>query len=786
MAGTFPFRSRLDFAPLIAYWRQTSERADLKGEIAAHVIARLDAVPELAGPIDDLSVLERHQDLVSTLIAPLFPAAAHDETYSAIFTPFRHELIHATPAFQRVNVLERMREKFAERAESGDLVTLAYNCILSSLYGMPTEMAVPFIVEGTDPDTGLARYFRLFVDPRFCTAVAVGELPAVDPRVLQNLLQRRHDLDAWFAALPPERFELRGIAVLHAVDVTEQQVVAGLTSDLLQRDAMTSPEKVAQLQTRLRTLLRRPQLELGLIRIERDDCDDITGARAVGRSLLLSREELPYCCNRGESYYTRVIETREPVVVHDLECCPVATNLENHLRQQGMRNLVVAPLLARDRLVGLIEIASPQPGDVHTLNSGRLQEVLGLFATAMQRLLDDRETRVQAIIKQQYTAIHPAVEWRFRNAARNYLEALELGEKPVAEPIVFQDVYPLYGLSDIRGSSSHRAAAVQADLLEQLQLAVEVVRAARAVRPLPALAELEHRIAGNIRDVGAGLSAGDELRVLDFLRTEFEDVLHMLDGFGETTAARIAAYRDALDPQLGFLYHRRRDFEQSVALINDTIVAFIDREQAQAQEMFPHYFEKFKTDGVDYDIYVGASLQEDGRFQPIYLRNLRLWQIMLMCGIVWELNRVKPALPVPLEAAHLILVQSSPLAIRFHADEKQFDVDGAYNIRYEIVKKRIDKARLKDSPEQLTQPGRIAIVYSHPREAAEYREYIAYLRAAGYLTNDVEEVELEDLQGASGLRALRVTVAPNPPAATEQPVVERVDIMPRALATATA
>jgi hypothetical protein len=128
---------------------------------------------------------------------------------------------------------------------------------------------------------------------------------------------------------------------------------------------------------------------------------------------------------------------------------------------------------------------------------------------------------------------------------------------------------------------------------------------------------------------------------------------------------------------------------------------------------------------------------------------------------------LKERLRVPLEMAHLILVQSTPLAIRFRPDEKQFDVDGAYNIRYEILKKRIDKAVIKGTAERLTQPGKIAIIYSQAREAGEYREYLAYLRASGYLTHDVEEVELEDLQGIQGLKALRVTVG-MPPAVPDQ------------------
>jgi len=99
------------------------------------------------------------------------------------------------------------------------------------------------------------------------------------------------------------------------------------------------------------------------------------------------------------------------------------------------------------------------------------------------------------------------------------------------------------------------------------------------------------------------------------------------------------------------------------------------------------------------------------------------------------------------------------MSIRFRFDEKRFDVDGAYDIRYEIVKKRIDKALVKGSPERVTQPGKLAIVYGQPGEAAEYRGYLEYLRHLGYVSGEVEDLELEELQGVHGLRALRATVA---------------------------
>jgi hypothetical protein len=379
--------------------------------------------------------------------------------------------------------------------------------------------------------------------------------------------------------------------------------------------------------------------------------------------------------------------------------------------------------------------------------------------------MDEFNARVQTEIKERFTAIHPVVEWRFRKAVMDSMDrrVITAGADPgEIEPIVFREVHPLYALSDIRGSSTHRAWAIQSDLLAQLTLARDVVRAAHDARRLPILDQLAHRIDGHAAELEVTLRSGDELALIGFLRREVEPLFDHLGTFGSAVRERIDAYRSALDPQLGALYKQRKVFEESITLINDSISAYVDMEEQAAQAMFPHYFEKQRTDGIDYSIYVGASLIEDGRYDPLYLRNLRLWQLMVACGIALEVERIKPRLAEPLETTSLILVQHAPLSIRFRFDEKRFDVDGAYNVRYEIMKKRIDKAVVRGTTERVTQPGKIAIIYSQETEAAEYGDYIAYLQSLGSLEREVERLELEELQGVSGLRALRVTVSLKP------------------------
>ena len=150
--------------------------------------------------------------------------------------------------------------------------------------------------------------------------------------------------------------------------------------------------------------------------------------------------------------------------------------------------------------------------------------------------------------------------------------------------------------------------------------------------------------------------------------------------------------------------------------------------------MFPHYFEKQKTDGVDHQIYVGGSLLEDGRFDPLYLKNLRLWQLMVVCGIAARAEQLEGRLPIPLRddapdprparaAVH-------PLPLRREALRRGRRVRRPLRDRQEAHR----QGGHPRHHERLTQPGRIAIVYSQAAEAARVPRLHRVPPAPGYLT----------------------------------------------------
>jgi len=257
------------------------------------------------------------------------------------------------------------------------------------------------------------------------------------------------------------------------------------------------------------------------------------------------------------------------------------------------------------------------------------------------------------------------------------------------------------------------------------------------------------------------VSVEEELQFNEFLFTKVHPLLSSFTGLPELISQKISAYFNTVDEQNGTVFKKRRQLENSIRLLNKSIGKYFDVFKEELQNYYPCYFEKFRTDGTEYDIYIGQSIAPKISFSLRDVEKLRLWQVESMATIAKLTNSLLPQLEYPLLTTQLIFVNARTIDISFRNDERRFDVEGTYNIRYHIIKKRIDKVNLLNSTERLTQPGKIAIVYFNEKDAEEYIRYINQLQQQQILLNDLEHLELENLQGVAGLKALRVGVRLN-------------------------
>lgn len=759
----YAFTSQLSLRPLINYLRQLSQAPSQDAPVlAVDVDEILASAPEFNQPIIDRKVLQTRSRELNRLMGALMPSVFWETEPFAAIAPFSMSPFVASPPFRRLFLSPEGKIKARRNIDQLKLnqgrAVQAYLFILEKFYGIQQSMDFPVIYIVKDPKTGLDLHYQFHFDFRF-VEVSAREIPPEPSReerqyILDNISQPQILREL----VPPENFILSGFSAIQAVEVTQSQVISSLERELIDQDSIVTGTGFLRLQERLRTLFGKPELLAGISALQHDRLLLMNaGCCADHNCFFGDSRELPLSELRG-TLFDDAQKSEAIIRIPDLVNETRALPRMDEIIAEGVRSALIAPLHYQGRLVGTFALKSLKPHDFTAADLFKLTQLQPLFSLAIKNALDELDHQVQAIIKKKCTAIHPSVEWRFHRVAHDFLMEQQAGRKTEIKPIVFKNVYPVYGATDVRGSTDERNRAIQEDLRAHLRLARDVVARADEISPLPILNELVKRIGSLDNRLATGLGTGDEYQVVSFLSRDVESIFEDLEHLGPDVTQAVNAYRAAVDPALGTVYQSRRKFEASVSRLNDRLAAYLDWEEANLQNSFPHYFERHRTDGVDYTIYLGASLMEDGRFNRLYIKNLRLWQIMVACGLAWHNEQLKPEMEFPLDTAHLILVQDSPLSIRFRYDEKRFDVDGAYDIRHEIVRSRLDKAVVKGSGERLTQPGRVAMVYSQPAEMVEMRRHLEYLRGEGFLYNDEERLELEEMPGVQGLRALRVGI----------------------------
>ena len=762
----FPFGISLSLKPLIDYWQNAKDKGSKSEKIMAEtILKKIAKAPELLEPIRDEKLIEKHRDLVDMMMTAIFPPATTEDEIGAAITPYDKFTPFATTKFKEVfgESWSKSKNKKELTEVEEDMIyrkTLhAYIMIFKEFYGIELPLDKTIVLNLPNPQTGLDRHYKLEINMKFSTINLRSNPKELSDEQIEELVQNSHKLDLWMKYLPPEHFEFSGFAIFKFNDVTTPEILSQLKYDLLDKESLVVKEKFEVLQHKLRSLFGIPKLRLGVAGYDAQRAAFISFGKA-SNSLTLGQTEHNAACSRGLGLYDCMVNKGEACIMNDLndhvEESPFWQNL---VTIAGIQNLIMAPLHYEGEFIGMLELGASAPGQLSSSYLLQIKDIIPLFSMALKRNSEERASNVDAVIKKQYTAIHPSVEWRFEQAATRYLEQRERKEIPEPEQIVFSNVYPLYAAIDVRGSSTERNKAIQADLIEHLTMTKSIIEKALTYNPLPIFNGIRYKIEKHIQNIEEGLFSGDEMGVIEFLQNEIKPCFETLE---EVMPAQISAdldeYRAKVDPHLKVVYNKRKEFEDSLTQINEMVSEYIENQEEVAQKMFPHYFEKYKTDGVEYNIYIGQSITNAKKFNNMYLKNIRLWQLQNTIEVARKTHALIPELPLPLSTTQLILVHSNPLSVRFRLDERQFDVDGAYNIRYEIVKKRIDKALIRNTNERLTQPEKVAIVYSQNKDAEEYMEYLEYLQSTGDIIGEIENVELEPLQGVQGLRALRVSV----------------------------
>ncbi len=726
---------------------------------AKEVLKAQEPYPELREGFWDTSLLTKYKDVIDVVLQDSFsPVLSENEIKVASF-PYFDFFFASSKRFHQIvkDAGEGFEPQIRDQEEGVDYI-MACTVILKYHYGFNLDFSRPYFYDIPDAN-GVMRHYRILYNADFIDIIPTEKSKKITQDDVDELLENPNDLKLWMDKIPPDSFISKGFVISNMFDVTVEHSISEIKSELIASDKRGSDNFMSNLQETFKSFFRLPGIQVGFVtyNAKKDQFEPVYG-KGMG-SFILNGEDAKICNNALCQYsYGKLIKESSYFAISDVDkSFEKSGGMDPYkgLKEQGIKSAVLAPIAFEGELLGVLELVSSRKNALNGVNAKKLDDVMPFIVSAVVRSKVEEENLIDAIIQNECTSVHSSVYWKFQEEAKYFIKDQLEGKQPFFKEIVFKDVYPLYGQIDIKDSSKARNKAIQRDLMIQLARINEVLNIAFVKNKLPIYEELIFRVNNHLESITEMLYTNSEQAIFDFVKEEIIPVFSHLKKTDTELEKHVLSYESKIDMGTESYYDHRKNYDESVTLINKKLASVLDNKQEQAQDMYPHYFERYKTDGVEHNMYVGESISGNDDFNTLYLNNLRLWQLQVMCEMENTHYSLKPELPVPLDATSLILVYNTSLSIRFRMDEKQFDVDGTYNARYEVIKKRIDKSYIKGTNERLTQTGKIAIVYSQKKDELEYLRYIKFLKSKGYFTDNVEIVELEGLQGVSGLKAIR-------------------------------
>ena len=751
-----PFQIQVSFDQLLERLEKVAADPENDQYFRAKVLLEEAALcPELRTGITDVAQIEDNRDLIRRLLSDLIPEALTLNEIKAVSMPYRDFMFNRTQRFKNILRAAGPDFKFNIRGfDEHQFYVLSCCLILNEFYGTRLDFSKPLFYDIPTAD-GITKHYRILYNAEHLDIVPTDRVVPITAEDIDLLTNNYDDLALWKSKFPKDSYILKGFAIMSLYDATVENAVSLLKEKLIGLNTVRFQQSVEAI---FRSIYQIAHLEIGFtLFISEENKFKVASFGQPMKSFIIpdqyAEADKEMLCTYS---YQRLIEDKVYFAISDVlkfQTIDPSSDLAQNFLSKNIHSFILAPIIKNGVLLGVFEVVSPKANDLNSVNANKLEVVMPFLTESIERLVNEYQVQVQAVIQDNYTTIHSSVYWKFKSAAQQYLDARQSGRDYTLPEVIFKNVFPLYGQADIKGSSDARNMSVQKDLRKQMNALLHLLE---SLQPVASFNEELKQVKIFLHQLEISVQANTEQQITAYLNGGL--LLQLKKITDQEWLPLISSYFAESNQEKGDFYTYRRKYETTVSLINEKMANIIDKRQAEAQALFPHYYERFKSDGVEHNLYIGSSILPSQQFELSKLYDLRLWQLRVLCEMELAHYHLKPQLPYQLEVTTLVLVYHTPIDIRFRMDEKRFDVDGTYNARFEIVKKRIDKAHIKHSLERITGVGKLTIVYSSDTEEQEYRNYIHILQQNQVLGEHIEKFEVEDLQGISGLKGLRVVI----------------------------
>ncbi|WP_312340131.1 GAF domain-containing protein [Sphingobacterium sp.] len=761
-------KNRLDFEPFFKYLESFIENGTPSDDmIPLFALERIKEIEYVSGKLckHNLNAYKDILQLIYSLSVSLIDT--DPKRYWALTTPLAEESFYGTEAFFDLCSQQLVEQDLQGKMRAGSLLTnqekLFYTLIFERLYGFSSNEQISIVYHHLNDQGNIIDYYDLDIDFKFVEIKAKKTLPAIDiGRLSENPSDSLFDWNTVISTVKLEDFELSGFSIVTFRKTSTEHTLQRIQSILLDLPTYNYHLFLSDLEKIMTPILKGADTVFSLFPLFQLNGVPFFDYTITNKSILISEA---YTINNSFSVNAELAGyLKHPhVIFYNNNAMNGIRNTKSTFDEQisksGVKAYLCIPLIHNHSLSGILEIYSREEDQLDNETMQALGALVPILSQLSQDITLEFKKRIDDIIINRFTTIQPSVQWKFNHVAAQYIQEIE-NDNPDAhiKAVVFEEVYPLYGAIDVKDSTIIRNASILKDFsfkVKQLAMLIDELSLDGKHKLIITFSSRVDQITKSLDHISFDESM---VKIIDFFR---KDVQPFLEEARRQFPAKLEviehyARHFFTNRETGEFY--RNEFETSLRQTNQVISRELDHFNSFIQGNYPSYFQKFRTDGIEYDIYIGESITPQNPFSYEFINVFRRQQIISMARIALKTYHLKDVLPLALETTQLIFINPHSIDISFREDERRFDVEGSLNIRYEIIKKRIDKIRIKRTKERLTQVNKIAIVYLSDEILKDLMLSIQAIYDMGIIEQRIEHLKLEDVQGIAGLKAIRLSV----------------------------
>ena len=400
----FPLKIKIGFKKVFDAYREKAGRSEVAKNQISEILSLETDFPVLSSGIADFDKIPNYLEQIDFILDPLFPSVLENNEIKFATIPFQEVAFKSTQRYK--DILKAAGNDFSMdiiNFDEDQFYILGCSMILQHYYGKKVDFKRSFYYNIPDAQ-GMVKNYRMFYNADFVEIQKTAKAKDISEDDINELLESFEDISVWKEKFPPESWIFNGFVIATLTDVTMDVSISDFKSNLLRLEK-NGGFYDTEFSRIFRAIFNMKDLMIGFTdyneekeSFERTLFKEIPSFILNGEKSQSSKEAL---CSA--SYYT-LFKQKEFYCVTDAaryhKLYP-ENLLYKKILDQGMRSAIFASIVSEEKILGVLELVSPNANDLNTINANKLRDIMPFLIDSVVRSKENFENELELIIQEE-------------------------------------------------------------------------------------------------------------------------------------------------------------------------------------------------------------------------------------------------------------------------------------------------------------------------------------------------------------------------------------------------